>query len=524
MKPIDYSPTPQDPTEENLKEIPVEEFESAQTVVPSNIHEEKELIFEYKIDKNRVKYENEQIAAKKAEIKKITQIGRQIANAADTTVKDQVNSVVYNRPRGDEKWSHSTLRNTAAGVGAFFLSMFGAKAATTHETAEKSLSDSSMKKEVKMKNINDSLTKKNTVPLYTSSNTPEGGITPTGLSNSFYENEFGITESDIDMLGEKYGFSTNSPLEFQSDLIDYMMEHYPNAIDGMMKKYGETNKGKGIQGLKDNMLGARTAFLMGLLKNGNATLTIDGKEMRYSTATPTLEGGSTGGEIFNTDGYQKLVILFDNSPSMYNHRAFLAKDLKNNVSDVPVDVSGFSNSIDTTMTLASPAAASEVLKNIPIVDQKKELAVDIVTEKLQSMESANGKTKIVICTDEALQEVSKEKLTKLKQLSEQKGVDLIFSILINGKSHTLSLEEVQHSFEKTVGNFNHQIEVRKKIIQDAQVELENTSSKKEKSRLEKEIQESQKDIEHFQKYTTEFSLLDLGDFDSDQNNSLMARK
>jgi hypothetical protein len=406
----------------------------------------------------------------------------------------------------------------------FGLMTAASTASAKTSDAEKNFSDSTTtSKEVKHKESSISKTPKNTVPLYTQSKTPEGGITPTGLSNSFYENEFGVTESDIGTLASQYGFSTSSPLEFQSDLIDYMVKHHPDAIDGVMEKYGETKKGQGIQGLKDGNLGVRTAWLMGLLKNGTAELTIDGKKVTYSTATPdSLEGGptSSGGEIFSTDGFDKLVIFFDNSGSMIQSRAELGNDLGDNTSNVPVQVFGFNETINETMKFNTPTDASEYLKNIPIIDQhdKVERTVDALIEGLESMDTQGGKIKVVACTDEALQKVSQEKLEKLQKISAEKGIDLHFSIKINGKRYNLTLEDVEHSFDNLIKGFNRQIDVRKNIISEAQTNLENASGKKKKD-LQKEIDQNQKELEYFQDFVNGISTVNLTDSDFEKTSS-----
>lgn len=394
------------------------------------------------------------------------------------------------------------------------VTVAGTASAKTSD-AEKNFSDSTTtSKEVKHKESSVSKTPKNTVPVYTQSKTPEGGITPTGLSNSFYENEFGITESDIGTLASQYGFSNNSALEFQSDLIDYMVEHHPDAIDGVMKKYGETNKGEGIQGLKDGNLGVRTAWLMGLLKNGTAELMIDGKKVTYSTTTPdTLEGGPqpSGSEIFNTSGYDKLVVLFDNSPSMYNHRADLAKDLKKNISSVPVEVQTFTDSTTSSFTVNNPSEASSMLEKIDLKDQHKELAVDVSLKKLTSMDVQTGKTKMVICTDEKLQDVTQEKLAQLRELASEKNVDVVFSVIIEETPYTLSLQDIQESFDDVVDGLNKSIQLREKQITEFQQQLDQTTKASEKKDLKNRIQETQEEI---QKYRTQLaSEQDLSNFD-----------
>jgi hypothetical protein len=114
------------------------------------------------------------------------------------------------------------------------------------------------------------------VEVYTSSKTKEGGITPTGLSNSFYENKYGITEHDLEVVAETYGFRTESQEALQADLIDYLLENHPDIIEKTLTEYDQPTKGRGIkkelplqiraEGLKDGMIGGRIAFMLNELK------------------------------------------------------------------------------------------------------------------------------------------------------------------------------------------------------------------------------------------------------------------
>lgn len=127
----------------------------------------------------------------------------------------------------------------------------------------------------------DSLKKKSNVKVYTTSKTKEGGITPTGLSNSFLENPYGITEADISLVAEKHGFSTESNATFQRDMYNYVKNNNPELIKELLEKFGQTEKGENIskdapieeqiEGLIDNKLGVRDAFITAQLKQNPET-------------------------------------------------------------------------------------------------------------------------------------------------------------------------------------------------------------------------------------------------------------
>ncbi len=465
------------------------------------------------------------IASEKAKIQELRgQLVEKFEDTRDPQERQEA-PVEVHPPKKQESGFGKKMKKWMMTLGFVGVAATGsAKAADT----EKNFSDSTTTtKEMKQKESTVSKTSKNTVPLYTQSKTPEGGITPTGYSNSFYENEYGITEDDIEDIAAKYNFSTKNALAFQTDMFKFVQEKNPEVIDGVLKKFGPTNQGEGIQGLLDDRFGRRTAFIAGFLKHGSAELTIDGKKITYSTATPdSLEGGPnpSGGEFFSTDGYEKLVVLFDNSPSMYKNRGFLAEKLSSNHSDVPVEVTAFSNKADALMTFATPAQASTELAKIAIVDQNKELAVDVLRDKLQSMEVQSGKTKIVVCTDEKLQDVSQEKLADIQKLSTEKNIDVVFSVIIDDKPYTLTMEDIQESFTTLITGFTKSIEIREKQIQEFQAEIDQTSSQKKKKDLEKQIEENRFQIKYFQDFLDGVSQVDLSSFDKDPNAQSIASK
>jgi hypothetical protein len=127
-----------------------------------------------------------------------------------------------------------------------------------------------------LKNNEDSLKNKSNIKTYTTSKTKEGGITPTGMSNSFLENSYGVTESDIPAIANYFGFSTENNAAFQRDMYNYLKENKPELIKEILEKYGQTQKGgsidknasleEQIKGLIDGNLGVRDAFTISQLK------------------------------------------------------------------------------------------------------------------------------------------------------------------------------------------------------------------------------------------------------------------
>ncbi len=89
--------------------------------------------------------------------------------------------------------------------------------------------------------------------LYTQSNTPQGGITPTGKSNAAT-----MSQDQIRQLAKQFGFRTDTNANLQQDLFDYAQKNQPSAYQNVLGTYGQTAAGDFV----DNQLGARTSDLL----------------------------------------------------------------------------------------------------------------------------------------------------------------------------------------------------------------------------------------------------------------------
>jgi hypothetical protein len=94
------------------------------------------------------------------------------------------------------------------------------------------------------------------IQTYTQSNTPQGGITPTGQSNAAR-----LTPEQIRAMAGQFGFRTDSNANLQQDLFNYAQQNQPQAYQAMTQKYGPTAAGTFV----DDMLGARTSELLSSL-------------------------------------------------------------------------------------------------------------------------------------------------------------------------------------------------------------------------------------------------------------------
>lgn len=132
----------------------------------------------------------------------------------------------------------SPLSRLILGLGMTITAMGGAHAAGKEKT------DSSENKKVG-------------IELYTKSNTPEGGITPTGKSNSFLDNPYGYTLDSVMAFAKQEGLPTDSNLHLQQALF----EKYPDIAETLLEEYGLPN----AHMLEDGLLGIRFAETMHLV-------------------------------------------------------------------------------------------------------------------------------------------------------------------------------------------------------------------------------------------------------------------
>ena len=108
---------------------------------------------------------------------------------------------------------------------------------------------------------------KGNIAVYATAKTKEGGITPTGLSNSFLNNKYGVKPEDLDSVARYFGFRRDNEKNFQEDMINYAQTNDPNLVNQVLKEFGTTNYGE-----KNKIIGNR-----------------NGVTSRYSNSTPCSE-------------------------------------------------------------------------------------------------------------------------------------------------------------------------------------------------------------------------------------------
>ena len=210
-----------------------------------------------------------------------------------TETHQQITNAVQERDDGSQKTTFATVapqkargskwfRNFVVGTAALFGVSFGAKG----EAKGASLPDSLKNKNEKvasMKAQNDSISG---LKVYPGGKTKEGATTPTGFNNSFFNNEYGIGEEDVEMIAKQFGFRTDNIEHFQSDMFGRLEKDYPEEMKKVLKKYDLPAAGKMV----DKILGIRTAFVLSIFKNKiPVTPEIKGEADPYTAFAKTWE-------------------------------------------------------------------------------------------------------------------------------------------------------------------------------------------------------------------------------------------
>lgn len=154
----------------------------------------------------------------------------------------------------------SKARNwTMAALGT----LFGFKATAEGKLPTSGPIDSTKNKIESVVKKGDPTEKKGNIAVYPGGKTKEGATTPTGFNNSFFNNEYGVFEGDIESVAKKFGFRTDNVENFQTDMFRYLEKESPEDMKKIMGKYAMPAAGKMV----DNILGVRVAFAVSLLKN-----------------------------------------------------------------------------------------------------------------------------------------------------------------------------------------------------------------------------------------------------------------
>lgn len=246
---------------------------------------------------------------------------------------------------------------------------------------------------------------------------------------------------------------------------------------------------------------------------------------------PPINKIETGGKPFDFEGYKKVMLLVDKSPSMESHKKELIKNLLDNTkANIETSVIGYTNKIDAAFKSNNLEGAANTIRDMEFINQDVELAVDATIQALEKSEVSPEKGVACIITDEELQGVSKEKLDKLDSLSKTKNFDLRFTVMIRGYIYKLNLDQIKLAFEEKFKEINQQqyidnqarqIKVLNKILRDQKAELQaGNNNRSYLNKLKKSITETELDILNGEERLKRLAEIKIDNFASVENKNI----
>jgi hypothetical protein len=239
----------------------------------------------------------------------------------------------------------------------------------------------------------------------------------------------------------------------------------------------------------------------------------------------------TGGKPFDFDGYKKVMLLVDKSPSMESHKKELIKNLLDNTKeDLETSVIGYTNKADTAFVSKNLEDAANTIREMKFINEDRELAIDATIQALEKADISPEKGVAYIITDEELQGVSKEKLETLDSLSKKKNFDLKFTIMISGHIYKLTIDQIKLAYEQKFQEINQQqeidnqarqIKVLNKILKDQQIELQaGNNNRSYLTKLKKSITETELDIANGEARLKRLAEINVGNFANVENKNI----
>ncbi len=156
-------------------------------------------------------------------------------------------------------------------------------------------------------------------------------------------------------------------------------------------------------------------------------------------------------DLVKLQNYNHVMLLFDNSPSVGNSYSYLGKMIASqDVQGLKLDFSTFSNKLDGFKTLDNTKAVAQAVKEIKFNGNTEERALDVAMKALKKMTGEkDDKGVVFIMTDEALQEISWQKIQEIKALAAEKNSDVFF-YYGDDRNHSvrqISLNDLERGFE-----------------------------------------------------------------------------
>jgi hypothetical protein len=193
--------------------------------------------------------------------------------------------------------------------------------------------------------------------------------------------------------------------------------------------------------------------------------------------------------LTNWDKYESVALIADNSPSMDQSYAKISEIIKGQaeLKNTEIKFGTFSDQLESLDKMDNLEEVVQAIKNMDRKGSHQERAIESALSALEDVKVKVGeKMKLLIVTDEPLQNLTYENLQALKAKAEQKNceVDIIYAHKRQGgAAQILSLEELMNSYQEIV--WQDLSLVAQAMIKGEEVKLNRLESTK--SSLEKVI-------------------------------------
>lgn len=323
------------------------------------------------------------------------------------------------------------------------------------------------------------------IPVYGGGKTEQGRFTPTGYSNSFYENQYGLTPKDLRKIAKFYNFPENEE-GFQDAMYDYVEENNPELLDEVDEMYGPNAAGV----RRDKKLGVRDAFVAYHLLKKIPPPQIQPEPIPDSIpgtdidTLPSLEKPKPTLETADN-----IKVFFDLSSSMNDDKKQMADEIKSIDQIKPFQIIGFAETAESIFTANSSDEAAEKLLKLPESQSGKELAakvtIKILSEKNEFSFNPTENNFVVWNTDEALQLEAAE-IDQLEKLAQEQNINFDIRIKTKDGLKHLEIKDIRSIFEK---NYKQTMEKSIAGITKKIQELTNEIQSPNISKEEKETKE-----------------------------------
>lgn len=180
--------------------------------------------------------------------------------------------------------------------------------------------------------------------------------------------------------------------------------------------------------------------------------TMSPKKPRLLVPPPDIHDRPWQPSLEKLPEYTNVCLIFDNSPSVGDSYPYIAELIaKQDFDGLKILFATFSNKLDAMATYDNPQEVTKAIKGIKYDGDTEERAL-VAAESALKKVPAGDKNAVFVITDEDFQEVSLEKIQKLRALATSKNADVFF-YYADDKRQTLrqvSLDDLESGWSNEV--------------------------------------------------------------------------